>query len=505
MNILDIVDSYADTYPDRPAHIHREDTVTYGDLFLKSNRLANYLIDKFGRDKTPIIVFGHKQNEMLICFLACVKAGHAYIPVDSSLPAGRVKDITASAETKLILCLEPLPFETEGCAVLDYSGVLAIIGSYNTNPPDRKFRVAEQDVYYIIYTSGSTGRPKGVQITLANLHSFIKWAVPLADIGGISDPVVLNASAFSFDLSVMDTYIALASGGTLFSIDKKMIANTRELFAYLLKSEISVCVCTPSFTDMCLADSSFSETLLPRLTCFLFCGETLTNKTAAELLARFPSARVVNLYGPTEATVSVTAVDIDRSTCDLASPLPVGRCKEDCEILIMDKAGALLSETERGEIVIAGDSVSIGYFNNPENTAKAFFTYAGKRAYRTGDEGYLKDGMLYYCGRRDFQIKLNGYRIELSDIENNIRKLSGVSNALVLPSYTDEKLTHLSAFVILEDKGADTSLKGVISFKNSLRKFLPDYMIPKKVIFKDQFPMNTNGKIDRKALAREVK
>lgn len=505
MNIISIINSHAAKYPDRPAHIYRDSTISYSDLLLESNRLANYLIDRFGSDKTPIIVFGHKQNEMLVCFLACVKAGHAYIPVDSSLPASRVEDIIAGAGTKLIFCMEPLPSWTDDCEVVEYSLVIEIINTYNSNPPDISYRVTEQDVYYIIYTSGSTGIPKGVQITLSNLHSFIKWAVPLAGIAGIIDPVILNATPFSFDLSVMDMYISLACGGTLFSIDKKMIANTKELFANLQKSGISVCVCTPSFADMCLADSRFNEELLPQLTCFLFCGETLTNRTAAELLARFPSVRVVNLYGPTEATVSVTAVEIDRQVCSLSSPLPVGKCKGDCEILIMNEDGVLLPDQKQGEIVIAGDSVSIGYYNNPENTAKAFFTYKGKRAYATGDEGYLKDGMLYYCGRLDLQIKLNGYRIEIKDVENNIRKVSGVSNVLVIPSYTDEKLTHLNAFVILDDKEADTSLTGVISFKRKLKRLLPDYMIPKKIIFKEQFPMNNNGKTDRKALANEVK
>jgi len=504
VNILEIIDGYAARYPGRIAHIHREESITYGALFQKSNRLANYIIDKYENDNTPIVVFGHKQCEMLVCFLACVKSGHAYIPVDSSLPAGRIEDIIASAASKLILCMEPLSSISETSEILDYSRILQITGTYNFSPPDKAYRVGESDVYYIIYTSGSTGKPKGVQITLSNLHSFINWAVPLAGIGTVDAPVILNAAPFSFDLSVMDMYISLASGGTLYSIDKKMTANARELFEYLEKSGASVCVCTPSFADLCIADSSFRQSLLPNLKCFLFCGETLGNKTADELINRFPCAKIVNLYGPTEATVSVTAITIDHDICGNSSPLPVGRVKADCEIHILNQLGNELPDKEQGEIVISGDSVSIGYYNNQEMTDKAFFNYGGKWSYHTGDEGYMKDGILYYCGRLDFQIKLHGYRIEIEDVENNIRRLNGVLNALVVPGFSDGKLTHLNAVVIREDKNADKSLKGVIAFKNELKALLPEYMIPKKIIFTDQFPVNANGKLDRKALAFEV-
>jgi len=505
MDIIEIIDSYAAAHPDRFAHILRENTITYKNLFIKSNRLANFLINQFDFDKTPIIVYGHKQNEMLVSFLACAKAGHAYIPVDSSLPQSRVEEIINNAKSKMIICIDNYEPLDKKCEILDSDKLQRIFGKYDNTTPDKSYRVKETDVYYIIYTSGSTGKPKGVQITLANLHSFIRWSVPLANVGESRAPVILNAAPFSFDLSVMDVYISLAVGGTLFSIDKDMIANARELFTYLNKSNASVCVCTPSFADMCLADSSFNSILLPNIKCFLFCGETLTNRTANKLLQSFPLAKVVNLYGPTETTVAVTEVTIDQDVCDHISPLPVGRVKNDCEILIMDTAGNLVPESGHGEIVIAGESVSVGYYDNPEMTEKTFFVYDGKCAYRTGDEGYLKDGMLYYCGRLDFQVKLNGYRIEIEDIENNIRKLNSVENAFVVPSFSDEKLTHLNAFVVLKDKKADKSLKGIIAFKRNLKELIPEYMVPKKIIFKDKFLLNSNGKIDRKTLSREVK
>ncbi len=505
MDIIETIDGHALRHPDKLAHIWRENTLTYAQLSQWSDRLANYITQKFCGDRSPVIVYGHKQNEMLVSFLGCVKAGHAYIPISSSLPTDRISAIVESSKSKLMICIDDISSDLIDNEVLDCKALSDIFNCGCELPPDKSHRVKEDDVYYIIYTSGSTGKPKGVQITLQNLHSFIKWAHTLGNLPSRKDHVFLNTAPFSFDLSVMDLYLSLYTGSTLFSTDEKMIADIRGLFAFLNKSNATVCVCTPSFADMCLADRSFHNGLLPSLQCFLFCGETLMNKTAEELQIRFPNAQVVNLYGPTEATVSVTAVTIDHDVCTHISPLPVGISKSDCEILIMDSVGQPVQEGEHGEIVIAGDSVSIGYYGNTEMTNKCFFNWHGRRAYRTGDEGYLKGPMLYYCGRLDFQIKLNGYRIEIEDIENNIRRLDGVANATVVPSVVGGKITHLVAFVIPCDMDIDRTLKGTIAFKQKLKAFLPEYMIPRKIVFMDRFPTNTNGKIDRKALAREVK
>lgn len=506
MNLISRIDSYAESCPDRLVHRYRDSRITYKQLKEASDALASYLIETYGDDRTPIVVYGHKQHEMLICFLACVKSGHAYIPVDFSLPSQRVDDIIQGSQTQLILAPSEIADRT-GVQTLHRGDINQLIRTYLGKVPPETYQVRHHETYYIIYTSGSTGKPKGVQITLANLESFVRWGV---GVGQFSEgEVFLNQAPFSFDLSVMDLYLALTSGSTLYSIDKAMIAEPKELFAHFKESGVTTWVSTPSFAEMCLGDSSFNEELLPDMKAFLFCGETLSNQCAEKLYYRFPQAKVINSYGPTEATVAVTALPIDFEMCAKNEPLPVGRVKEDCQILIMDKEGNPLAEGHRGEIVIVGDSVSPGYYHNEEMTQRAFFTKtldgAEKRCYRTGDEGYLKEGLLHYGGRIDFQIKLNGFRIELEDIENNLRKVECVENAVVLPVMNDGKVQYLAAVVVLNRKFDKKDFEIGQMIKGELKNYIPDYMIPRKIILRDTLPMTVNGKVNRAALMEEFK
>jgi D-alanine--poly(phosphoribitol) ligase subunit 1 len=508
MNLIEIIDNYGIYNSSSTAHIYGSSKMTYQELLLKSNALAAYLIKEYGEDKTPIAVYGHKQHEMLITFLACVKSGHAYIPIDSSLPEERVKDIIESSETKLVFNLANSELNLNKTIVKNFEQIKDLIKENIGNTPDKQYAVKQEETYYIIYTSGSTGKPKGVQITLSCLESFVSWGLGLCKDSLNKNAVFMNQAPFSFDLSVMDLYLSLASGSALYSIDKSLISNLKLLFENLKASSISIWVSTPSFAEMCLADKSFNEELLPNLSVFLFCGETLPNSCVAKLHDRFSKAIVINTYGPTEATVAITSVEVTKEINETISPLPVGKVKSDCKILILDEAGKELADGEKGEIAILGESVSIGYYKNKPMTEKVFSTYEfngdEKRSYRTGDEGYLKDGMLYYSGRIDFQIKLNGYRIELEDIENNLRKVEIIKNAVVIPVLKEGKIQYLASAVVLNSQIEEKEFKIVMMIKNELKKFLPEYMIPRKIVIKDSLPMTTNGKVNRKLLTEEM-
>lgn len=506
MSLINKIDSYAKTKYYKPAHVFEGNIMTYGELKEKSDALACYLIDTYKNNK-PIIVYGHKQNEMLICFLACVKSGHAYVPVDSYFPMERLKSIIQGANADFIFNIAGYDFDFTLNNTLSLNDINSILKEYKGRTLDESHYVKNDETYYIIYTSGSTGNPKGVQIPISCLESFVAWGTSLCKNTIDDNTVFMNQAPFSFDLSVMDLYLSLSNGCTLFSISKESIANMKTLFDNFKDSNISIWVSTPSFAEMCLVDSSFNSNLLPNLKEFLFCGEVLTNSCAARLKERFKDSRVINTYGPTEATVAITSVEVD-DEINKISPLPVGKVKSDCKIFIMDEEGKEVPEGEKGEVVIVGDSVSTGYYNNKAITDKSFgimnLNGLKKRFYKTGDEGYIKNDMLYYNGRMDFQVKLNGYRIELEDIENNLRKIDFIKNAIVLPVQKEGKIQYLAGVVILNTKFEKRDFEIAMLIKNELKSVLPEYMVPRKFIFKETFPMTINGKVDRKILAEEI-
>lgn len=523
--LIERIDQWTLDCPDRVAHQYRDNALTYSELERNSDGLAVWIHNELeGMTTSPVLVFGHKENEMLVAFLACAKAGHAYIPVDSSTPLERVRQIIEASGAALILSPQTIPegLKLHKLRILDNIRFNneAFLRAFTGQTPNRDWRVREEDVFYIIFTSGSTGTPKGVQITLNALESFLNWVNPAYEPEKMRE-VFLNQAPFSFDLSVMDLYMSLSTGGTLWSIDKEEIANPRELFQSFARSGISIWVSTPSFAELCLMDKGFNQALLPELKRFLFCGEVLAHDTAAKLLERFPGALVENLYGPTEGTVAITTVTITPEVLDHYNPLPVGRVKPDAQILIcnstsldsmlnsenpnlLDSPPRSLPEGERGEIVIAGPNVSVGYLNRPEQNRRAFFAWrdvSGKewRAYRTGDAGVMEDGLLFFFGRLDFQVKLHGYRIELGDIEENLRKAPGVQNAVVLPVERRGKVDHLQAFLTTAETVSD-EFQASQKLREALQKSLPDYMIPRRFTFLETMPMTSNGKVDRRAL-----
>lgn len=487
MDLLARIDHWGAIAPERPAHISEGRTLTYGELRAQSDALASILTDELGDDRAPICVIGHKEPEMLIAFLGAVKSGRPYVPIDTSIPEARAERIVRSSGAELTL------------TPASVRETLARVEATAKPTP-----VSGDDPYYIIFTSGSTGEPKGVVITLNCLTTFVDWTLGEQKFPEL-DETFLNQAPFSFDLSVMDLYSSLASGGTLFSITKEAIANPKVLYQAFANSGITTWVSTPSFAQMCLVEKSFGPAMLPKLRRFWFCGETLANETAAQLLDRFPDVEVWNTYGPTEATVATTSIRVDRDVLAKHAPLPVGYVMPGTRIAIMDEHRAEVAEGERGEIVIIGPNVSPGYLGRPDLTEKAFFPTDGTRAYRTGDWGRTREGLIFFEGRMDSQIKLHGYRIELGDIETHLRNLPEVSDAVVLVAEKNGKPDSLAGFVVLRERGAGSDFEISLGFKKQLAEKLPAYMVPRKFWFLEAFPMTVNGKADRRKLAELLK
>ena len=533
--LLDAVEKTAHATPDAPVFaVSGAPAVTYGELWNSTCQLA-CVLDREVPGMEPLLVLGAKSALTVEAFLACLMSGHAYVPVDAELPAQRVADIAGQIENPILLLTSVVPPQLDAALpdarALDARSLLARCQdtlAAASAPLPRSLWVTGEQTQYIIFTSGSTGRPKGIEVTEANVAGFRRWLAtfPLVRDGG---RVFLDQAHYSFELSEYELVGALTTGGCLHAVTAAP-GDFRSLLADLASSGIEVWVSTPSFADLCLADPSFGEKLLPHLGLFLFCGEPLHHTTVQKLRRRFPAAIVANTYGPTESTVAVTYCQIaDEELADPES-LPVGIPRPGTELRFVDhKTGLPVPKGQAGEIIIVGDTVVRGYYRNPQKTAEAFFKAVmadgtPARGYRTGDLGHLDArGRLRCEGRLDSLVKLNGFRIELSEVEGALEAVPYVREAVVVPATRHGRVASLAAFVTVDRASAAAPAAAPVgvatppaapapaddfalarALKAELARTLPAYMVPRQVRILAKMPLNANGKADRRALAAQV-
>lgn len=506
-DMIEAIEHFAQVQPDFPVYDILGQVHTYGDLKKDSDSLAAHIDRLELPDKSPVVVFGGQEYEMLATFVALTKSGHAYIPIDSHSALERVAAIVEVAEPSLIIAINDFPLADVTAPIFSAEQVQTAFregASYELSHP-----VQGDDNYYIIFTSGTTGKPKGVQISHNNLLSFTNWMITDKEFATPARPQMLAQPPYSFDLSVMYWAPTLALGGTLFALPSAVTQDFKQLFETILSLPIAIWTSTPSFADMALLSDDFNSQKLPQLTHFYFDGEELTVKTAQKLRDRFPQARIINAYGPTEATVALSAVAVTDEMLQNYKRLPIGYTKADSPTFVIDEEGQKVPNGQQGEIIVCGPAVSKGYLNNPEKTAEAFFEFEGLPAYHTGDVGSMTDeGLLLYGGRMDFQIKFNGFRIELEDVSQNLNKSKYIESAVAVPRYNkDHKVQNLLAYVILKDGVAEQFEREIDitkAIKEDLQDIMMSYMMPSKFLYRETLPLTPNGKIDIKGLISEV-
>ncbi|MFW4408703.1 MULTISPECIES: D-alanine--poly(phosphoribitol) ligase subunit DltA [Streptococcus] len=505
--MIETIEYFAQSQPDFPVYNVLGEVHTYHDLKVDSDSLAAKIDSLALPEKSPVVVFGGQEYDMLATFVALTKSGHAYIPIDSHSALERVTAIVEVAQPSLIIAINDFPLKDVNIPILDLAAVQTAFAA--KHPYEITHPVKGDDNYYIIFTSGTTGKPKGVQISHDNLLSFTNWMITDKEFATPIRPQMLAQPPYSFDLSVMYWAPTLALGGTLFAVPSAITQDFKQLFETILNLPIAIWTSTPSFADMAMLSEDFNAEKMPGITHFYFDGEELTVKTAQKLRDRFPNARIINAYGPTEATVALSAVAITDDMLTNMKRLPIGYTKADSPTFVIDEDGNKLPNGEQGEIIISGPAVSKGYMNNPEKTAEAFFEFEGLPAYHTGDVGTMTDeGLLLYGGRMDFQIKFNGFRIELEDVSQNLNKSQYVDSAVAVPRYNkDHKVQNLLAYVILKD-GVKEQFEREIDITKAIKEDLQDimmsYMMPSKFLYRDSLPLTPNGKIDIKGLISEV-
>jgi len=470
------------------AYTVNNQSYSYDELYKFVCNIYNYLLIQ-NKEKMPIIVYGHKEIYMKATFLACSFAGITYVPIDKSIPKERVDSIINQVNPYCIIG----DFESRYCNTISKQQLYNIMTKDNFEDIS-KIYLKSDDIYYMIFTSGSTGVPKGVKVTYNNINSCVKW---LKEIIKANNDVILNQANFSFDLSVADLYLSVVSGSEHYILENSTTFDFTSVFEQLKQSNATIAVMTPSFADFLLLDKTFGKNVLPNLKTIIFCGETLLKTTIEKLYLRFDNIKIINSYGPTECTFAVTSIEITDEVLKQEN-IPIGKPKSDVEILIVDENRNELKNEQIGEILIVGESVAAGYLG--QVNSNSFIEYNGKNAYLTGDLGYWSNGNLYYKGRKDNQIKYKGYRIELSDIENNLYNLGYFDKVKVIAKKSeDNKIIKLVAFVKLKNN----INKKEIEIKKELSLKIPEYMRPSIKVL-EEFPINNNGKTDVEEVRRRV-
>lgn len=309
----------------KKAYTINDKSYSYNEFYKFVCNIYHFLISKKVLNKT-VVIYGEKDVYMKTSFLACSFAGCTYVPIDKSMPYERIERIIKQVKPELIIG----DLENSACETIKKEEILEIMTKKEYIDID-KIYLKPDDIYYIIFTSGSTGIPKGVKVTYQNLDSCIKW---LNEITNIKDGVILNQANFSFDLSVADLYLSLFTRSEHFILDDNIKKDFIVLFDQLEKSNSTLAVFTPSFADLLLLDRNFSEKLMPNLKTIIFCGERLLNTTVQKLYSRFKDIKIINTYGPTECTFAVTSVEVSK---DLEGDIPIGKPKNDVDIIILDK------------------------------------------------------------------------------------------------------------------------------------------------------------------------
>lgn len=493
-SVLYWLDEIETKLPDKEAIIDANGSITYREYRKKAQTIARSIIDLTdGTSKVPVVVYLEKGKEVLVSFMGIAYSGCFYSPIDIDMPQSRVDKILEVLDPKVVITSSDLKSTFEQ---FNYNGEFIIYEDVASRTDDEDIvapvtaKIVDTDLLYVLFTSGSTGVPKGVSICHRSVIDYIDW---VTETFGITEEDSFgNQAPFYFDNSILDIYSCLKTGATLNIIPKKLFFQPVPLLEYIRDNKINTIFWVPSALIVVSKLKAFRNVdLSDTLKRVLFCGEVMPNKQLNIWRKFLPNITYANLYGPTEITDACTYYIVDREFSD-DEPLPIGVPMSNTDILVLNDQDALVSGDEVGELCVRGTSLAMGYYNNPEKTQAAFIQNPLNKAvpeiiYRTGDlVKYNEHGEIIYLSRKDFQIKHLGHRIELGEIETAVSSLDEITLCCCL---YDEKRQKIVLFI-----DADLNKEYI---KEKIEALVPEYMIPGKVVYLKNMPINANGKIDR--------
>jgi len=494
MSCMDRFHAHVTLNPNKTALIFNDHSISYRELDEQSNRVAHYLVDNGIKANDCVAIAMTPSINRMVAIFGIVKSGAAYLPLGIDYPLKRIEQIAESSGYQFLLTEEANDHLLELDKVLTLESVYAseqrINATHHVISPD--------DLAYIIYTSGSTGNPKGVMIDHKALVNRIEWmqhAYPITE-----EDAILHKTVYTFDVSVWELFWFSTVGATLVILpggDEKL---PDRMIEQIQKHAVSVLHFVPAMLNgfLTYCEAVDSEKALRSLRYVFASGEELKGTYANRFYEFFTSGNthLINLYGPTEATIDVTYFDCLPEVS--YTSVPIGKPVHNTQLFVLDKHLNLMPKGCMGELYLGGIQISKGYLNDPERTAAAFIPSpfdSGKILYKTGDlTCWNEHGEMEYHGRVDHQVKVRGFRIELGDIENALERLPAVSGAAVLVITNHGVNVGLVAYVTTHHTIRENEIIAL------LKKELPEYMLPSKVIFLDKMPLSDNGKVHRKSL-----
>lgn len=498
-----LLDEIADRYPQRVAVKHNTNLVTYTELQRDAGNLAGTLHSEGWLQPEDIVGVLMDRSPLLVTAVYGIwKAGGAYLPLHPELPAERLKLIAEDAGLKIIIT-ERKYEDAVHALQQSYPAIQQVIFADEPECIGTKVPALQRDGHslaYVIYTSGSTGTPKGAMVEHRGMinHQYARLRELEAEAGD-NCRIAQNASQ-SFDISIFQMFGALLCGGSTVIYSQEVVLRPDLFLQQVSADGITLMELVPGYLSLVLDElPGDTATVFTSLRFMLAGGETMKKHLAERWFQAFPHIPLVNGYGPTEAADTITQ-HIMRQVPEGES-ISIGKPLANLDIYIVDNNGALCPPGVIGEIWVAGTGVGRGYVNDQSKTNRSFiadpFSDTPQRLYKTGDLGrFLEDGSIAFVGRKDHQVKIRGYRIELGEVEQSLNKLPEVKEAVVMDREGADKQRALYGYVTL-NPGADAD---EASLKAALGNILPAYMVPAYVLVLDAFPLNTNGKVDRKAL-----
>ncbi len=491
-SIANLFEEQVSKTPNATALTMGQESLSYKNLNKKANRFANYLIKKSVKNGDVVAVLLNRSIDLIVTMIALNKIGAAYLPLSTEYPIDRISYILDHSECKIIIS------NLENCSILSENTDLEIIKIDNINDSllssnNLGLKVSPDDVLYMLYTSGSTGNPKGVMVTNNNLNNFIHSFNNLYK--GISPHDKLLASTnICFDVSIFEFYICLLNGAGLYLYDENIINNIFHYCDTIIHNNISMLYIPPNILEEVY--QILSNAKYHGLTKLLIGVEPIKTKVIEQYYTLNPNMIVVNGYGPTETTICTTALAIEDSASLVNNRydiIPIGKPLHNCHLIVLDNDLNPLPLNVPGELYVNGENVSRGYINDKKQTDKAFIQYKGSTYYKTGDIVVLdKNGNYTFIGRNDSQIKINGHRVELGEIEKNMYLYPDIIKAVILVNSQNKIVAYFTS----------SAKVNVNDLRLFLQTKLPSYYIPNFFVQVDKFVLTPNGKVDRKWLLR---